>query len=146
MIAPAAVIDALNELLAAEQNSIFRFMDEGSPYLSRAGAEIRKPLREIVGSGKRHAMELAGMIDRLGGVPVPGGIQPEEQYLAFLTLKFLLPKLVNAKKLTVERYDNTLRALTGAPHEVIDLLNSQLAEHREHLRILETAVKAQSRP
>jgi hypothetical protein len=138
--APAAVIDALNALLEAEQNSIFRFMGEGSPYLSRASADVRRPLGEMVRAGQRRAMELAEAIDRLGGVPSPRGVQMEEQYLAFLTLKFLLPKLAEATKLAIERYENTLRALKNiAPNEVIDLLNSHVAEHNRQLDILENA-------
>jgi hypothetical protein len=140
--APAAVIDVLNGLLEAELNSIFRFMGEGSPYLSRATVEVRRPLLEMVQAGERHAMELADMIDRLGGVPAPRSIQPEEQYLAFLTLKFLLPKLADAKRLTIERYENALRALRSAPttpQEVIGLLNAQLSEHRAHLQVLQDA-------
>ena len=38
---PVAVVDALNSLLEAEQGSVFRFMGEGSPYLSRASADGR---------------------------------------------------------------------------------------------------------
>jgi bacterioferritin (cytochrome b1) len=137
----AAVIDALNALLEAEENSVFRFMGDSSPYLSRASAEIRNPLNEMVRAGDRHVMDLAGLIDRLGGVPLPRGIQPEEQYLAFLTLKFLLPKLLEAKQLTIQRYENTLRALHNAPPEVTDLLKAHLAEHREHADILRRAFK-----
>lgn len=136
---PTAIIDALNALLEAEQNSIFRFMDAGSPYLSRAKAEIRQPLHQMVQAGERHGRELAALIDRLGGLPLPGGIQPEEQYLAFLTLKFLLPKLQESKKITIERYENTLRALTGAPSEVVELLQAHLAEHQQHLQTLSRA-------
>lgn len=139
--APVAVIDTLNALLEAEQNSIFRFMGEGSPYLSRATGEIRRPLNEMVLIGDRHVMELADLIERLGGIPSPKSIQPEEQYLAFLTLKFLLPKLAEDKKLTIERYENALSALKGAPDDVMAVLNAHLAEHREHLKILES-VKA----
>jgi hypothetical protein len=138
-VAPLAVIDALNGLLEAELNSIFRFMGEGSPYLSRATAEIRRPLAEMVQAGNRRSMELAGMIDQLGGLPLPGSVQPEEQYLAFLTLKFLLPKLVNEKRLTIQRYENALLALKDSPAEVVSLLNSQLSEHRADLKTLEQA-------
>jgi hypothetical protein len=138
-MAGAAVIDALNDLLEAELNSVFRFMGEGSPYLSRATAEIRKPLSEMVAAGNRRSMELAEMIDQLGGLPLPGSVQPEEQYLAFLTLKFLLPKLADAKRLMIQRYENMLRALSGAPPEVIALLDSHLAEHRADLQVLQRA-------
>jgi hypothetical protein len=137
--APTAVIDALNSLLEAEQNSIFRFMGEGSPYLSQATAELRRPLNEMVLAGQRRTIELAELIERLGGVPMPGSVQPEEQYLAFLTIKFLLPKLTQAKQRMIERYENTIRALRAAPAEVIELLNAQLAEHRADLKILQAA-------
>jgi hypothetical protein len=138
--APVAVIDVLNSLLEAEQNSIFRFMGEGSPYLSRATAEVRRPLNEMVETGNRRVIELADLIDRLGGVPMPRSIQTEEQYLAFLTLKFLLPKLVDAKKLMIQRYENALRSLgKSTPPDVIALLNSHIAEHRAQLEVLNRA-------
>src|SRR5947209_7667202 len=91
--APVAVIDALNSLLEAELNSVFRFMGEGSPYLSRAAAEVRRPLAQMVASNQHNVENLGAIIEALGGVAVPRSIDPEEQYLAFLSLKFLLPKL-----------------------------------------------------
>src|SRR5690349_16769540 len=109
--APAAVVDALNGLLESELNSVFRFMDEGSPYLSRATVEVKRPLEEMVRTNHRHAGELSDLIESLGGYPVPRSIRPDEQYLAFLSLKFLLPKLANEKRFTIERYENALQAI-----------------------------------
>ena len=145
MTAPVATIDVLNGLLEAEMNSVFRFMGEGSPYLSRATAEVRRPLQEMVQTVNRRVMELADAIDRLGGVPIPGprGIDPEEQYLAFLSLKFLLPKLVSAKHLAIERYDNAIKAIRAMRDnndaDVIDLLTAHLSEHHAQLAVLERA-------
>jgi hypothetical protein len=139
MSAPVAVVDALNSLLEAEQNSVFRFMGEGSPYLSRASAEVRRPLQQMVQTSHRHCGELHSLIEHLGGDPRPRGLQPEEQYLAFLSLKFLLPKLVNAKKLTIRRYENTLKAIGNGPDDVNSVLESHLAEHRAELETLEKA-------
>jgi hypothetical protein len=143
--APTAVIDALNSLLEAEQNSIMRFMGEGSPYLSQATAELRRPLNEMVLAGQRRTLELADLIERLGGVPMPGSVQPEEQYLAFLTIKFLLPKLTQAEQQMIERYQNTLRALKDAPPAVIDLVKSHLDEHRRQHTVLERAAAGNTR-
>ena len=137
--APAAIIDVLNGLLEAELGSIFRFMGEGSPYLSRATAEVRKPLQEMVSTIPRRTREIADLIDSLGGVPTPRNIQPEEQYLAYLSLKFLLPKLVTSEQLLITRYENALRALKGAPKEVTGLVQRELAEHRSQLAILQGA-------
>ena len=138
---PEAVVDALNALLEAEQNSIFRFMQEGSPYLGRATAEVRRPLNAMVQESYRHCAELSAMVESLGGVPRPRGLQPEEQYLAFLSLKFLLPKLVEAKKLTIRRYENTLKALDDAPGaaDARGLLEQHINEHRTDLATLERA-------
>ena len=137
---PVAVVDILNSLLEAEMNSIFRFMGEGSPYLSRATAEVRRPLQEMVDTTQRHVIELAELIESLGGYPSDGlNVQPEEQFLAFLSLKFLLPKLVHEKELTIRRYENALSALRDAPPEVKAVLSAHLAEHRAQLGVLQRA-------
>src|SRR5262249_1692136 len=96
---PIATIDVLNSLQDPGPTSIFRFMGEGYPYLKRATAEVKQPLHEMVETIHPRVLRLAELIERLGGVPdsAPRGIDREEQYLAFLSLKFLLPKLVEAK-------------------------------------------------
>ena len=142
---PVAVVDVLNSLLEAELNSLFRFMGEGSPYLSRATVEVRRPLTEMTLAEKRRARELANLIDSLGSVPVPTvGIRRDEQYLAFLSLKFLLPKLVGEKRLHIERYENALKGLQGAPkaslpREAVTLVERHLSELRNELSALEAA-------
>ena len=138
MPASAAVIDALNGLLEAELNSVFRFMGEGSPYLSRATADVRRPLAEMVATSDRHAAELSDLIESLGGYPLPRSLRPEEQYLAFLSLKFLLPKLADEKRLMIRRYENALRAIgTGAPREILDVLHNHIANHEAHMHLLD---------
>ena len=137
--APAAVIDVLNSLLEAELNSVFRFMDEGSPYLSRATVAVKRALAEMVATNHRHAGELSNAIESLGGYPVPRSLRPEEQYLAFLSLKFLLPKLAQEKQFTIERYENALVALRDATPEVANLLRAHVATHRADLDILNKA-------
>jgi len=137
--APVALIDTLNSLLEAEQTNIFRFMGEGYPYLNRATVDVRLPLQEMVKTIDRRAAQLADQIEALGGVPNfgPFGVDREEQYLAFLSLKFLLPKLLQAKKLLIERYENAVRSMreSGAKSLVVSLLE----EHREQLKTLEVA-------
>lgn len=138
-VSNATVTDVLNGLLESAVNSIFRFMGPGSPYLSRATVEVRKPLSDMLEANDRQAAELAATIEAFGGEPAPRTVQPQEQYLAYLSLKFLLPKLADAKRLMIQRYENALGALRDAPREVQSLLKSHLAEHRAHLKILEEA-------
>lgn len=146
MTTPKAVVDTLNSLLEAELNSVFRFMGEGSPYLDRAAVEIRQPLIDMIHATERFAGTLFGLIESLGGVPVPRSLRPEEQYLAFLSLKFLLPKLAEAEQLTIRRYENALGSLGGADAQVTDVLARLLADHRSQLVVLEqTAAKVAGR-
>jgi hypothetical protein len=141
--APVAVIDVLTSLLEAELNSIFRFMGEGSPYLGRATIEVRRPLQEMVAAGHRREMDLADMIQSLGSSPMPGrSIRADEQYLAFLSLKFLLPKLVTEKQLCIQRYRNALarvKTLPHAPPEVAAMLERHVSEIKSELAALERA-------
>jgi hypothetical protein len=137
---PVAIVDTLNSLLEAEANSLFRFMGEGSPYLNRAAGELRKPLLEMVATGERHMNELGELVESLGGTPSPRHVQPEEQYLAYLSIKFLLPKLVQDKKLMIERYENAKTNLADPPVGVAKLLDAHLALHRAQLKVLQSAV------
>ena len=137
---PAAVIDALNALLESQQNSIIRFMGESSPYLGAAPPGIRQLLGQLLDSNMKRSEELYRLIEKLGGSPRPRGLQPEEQYLSYLSLKFLLPKIVDAKELIIRRYENALRALKNAPADVIQLLERHLEHHRVELQTLQAAV------
>ena len=138
--ASVAVIDLLISLLDAEHNSVFRLMGEGSPYLRQAPPEVRQRLAEMVRSCHHHGEELADLIRRLGGTPPPQPPLPQEdQLIGYLSLKFLLPKLVNTKELMIERYQNALRAIgKEGPPEVPQLLRRHLALLREDLTVLRT--------
>jgi hypothetical protein len=139
---PVATVEILNDLLDAELNSVFRFMGDGSPYLSRATAEVRAPLAAMVESSNRRAGELFTLIEGMGGSPIPRGVRPEEQYLAFLSLKFLLPKLVTDKQLCIRRYENALSALTKVPDaqdQAVEALTRHLQEQRAELEQLNRA-------
>jgi hypothetical protein len=141
MITSAALLDALYGLLEAEEGSVFRFMQQGTPYLTRATVETRRQIETMADTSLRHAAELAELITQLGGTLRPAAVDPENQYLSYLSLQFLLPKLADAKRRTIERYENALRAVKEAPPEVIDLLKTHLDRHRKELATLEQAIK-----
>jgi hypothetical protein len=145
---PAAIflLDALQSLLDAEEASIFRFMRKGTPYLTRATVDTRGQVEAMADVSDRHAAELAELITRLGGTIRPAPVQSENQYLAYLSLQFLLPKLAQAKRRMIERYENALRALRDAPPEVSELLNAHVARHRHDLATLESVIAQQEQP
>ncbi len=136
---PVALVDALSSLVEAELNSLFRFMGEGSPYLSRTTAEMRTPILAMVAESERHAEEIAGLIEALNGVPPLRSVQPEEQYLAYLSIKFLIPKLISDKKLMIERNENVLASLPAVDPTITGLIKNHIADHQADITVLEKA-------
>jgi hypothetical protein len=139
--APAVIVDVLNSLLEAEQDSIIRFLGPGSPYLTTATAKLRDDLAVMAAATDRRSAGIAGTVDRLGGVSLPRKPQPAEQYLAYLSLKFLLPKLVDAEQLLIDRYDNALNLLdpNGTPTVVLGMLKTFRLEHIEQQAAIQKA-------
>lgn len=136
--ASVAIIDTLNSLLEAELRSALSLMGEGSPFLRSAPPDVREALREMSDANARHCDELSKAITDLGGTPVSrAAAQPEEPYLGYLSLRFLLPKLVDELELKIRRYDNALGAHPKtAPPQVPALLKSQQNDHRQQLEVL----------
>jgi hypothetical protein len=84
----------------------------------------------------QHEKELSDLIRRLGGVPSdPPPPSADEQYLAYLSLKFLVPKLVEAKNLMIERYEHA-RAVIGDKPGIQQMLQKHLAEMQVDLTTL----------
>ena len=134
---PEAIIDTLNGLLEAEVNSVFCFVMNGSPYLSQATAELRHLMEEMSQVCMRHRKELAEMIESLGGAPrVRNHVPDEEQYLSYLSLKFLLPKLVVEKDLLLTRFENSCATIDTNYPQVIALLERIEKEQRHYLELL----------
>jgi hypothetical protein len=136
------VVDALNSLIEAEQNSIFRAMGKDSPYVRDAPPKVRRVLEEEHEASYRNADELARLVRQMGGEPIERvRATPHPPLLEFISLKFLLPKLCEEKQLIIQFYDNALRAIgDNAPH-VAEVLRRHLAQHQEHLKAFREAVR-----
>jgi hypothetical protein len=139
----ASLLDVLQGLLEGEQSSLFRFMNEGTPYLTRATVETRALVSEIARTNLRHCSQLTRVIEDQGGITRMPRPQGEEQYLAYLSLKFLLPRLAQDKRESIERYENALKSLIAAPQNIRALLESHLATHRTQLQQLQSAAASQ---
>jgi hypothetical protein len=137
MVTTAALLDVLYGLFEAEEGSLFRFMRQGNPYLTRATVETRREIEAMAQTSVRHAAEIAALIEQFGGSIGLAVVHPANQYLSYLSLKFLIPKLADAKRRMLERYENALRALTDAPPEVVELLKRHIDRHRRELTNLE---------
>ncbi len=133
------IIDLLSDLLQSEQAGAFHFMTEADPYINRAEAELRRPLLEMIKSTIRREGELAAVIDELGSSPPPPAVSKENQYLAFLSVDFLLPKLRDAKLASIRNYEKALK-LVGDEEMVTAVLEQHLREHHDELEQLEKAL------
>jgi hypothetical protein len=137
---PEAIIDTLNGLLEGHLGSIFHFVIRGSPYLNDAPADLRQLITEIDGVCKRETEDLVKLIESIGGVPrMRHRVAPEEQYLSFLSLKFLLPTLVNEKDLLLTRYENARASIGSGYPQVVDVLERIETEQCVYIEKLKAA-------
>ena len=60
----------------------------------------------------------------------------DEQYLSYLSLKFLLPKLVMEKDLLLTRFENAQATIGTAYPKVTQFLTRMVTEQRHYLEIL----------
>jgi hypothetical protein len=130
------IIDLVSDLLQSEQAGAFHFMTEADPYINRAGAELRRPLLEMIRNTIRREGELAAVIDELGSTPPPPAVSKENQYLAFLSIDFILPKLRDSKLASIRNYEKAIR-IAGGDEMVTAVLQQHLREHRTELEQIE---------
>ena len=139
---PIPVADALITLLDAERSSIFRLTGENSPYLNEAGPELRKMLQAMAEESLRNERDLADQLRAGDGAVVNSSrVRPDPSYLEFLSLKFMIPKLANAKGVMIRYYENALRALGSDGGEVNAVLRRHLSQHKSDLALLHTAAE-----
>lgn len=139
---PVAVADALVTLLDAERASIFRLTGEKSPYLDGAGPDLRKMLQDMAQESVRNERELADLLRPGDGAVVNSSrVRPDPSYLEFLSLKFMIPKLANAKGVTIRYYENALRALGNDGVEVKAVLRRHLDQHKSDFELLKRAAE-----
>lgn len=135
----ADTVDVLIALLAGEQAGLFHFMSEADPHIDRASASLRRPLQQMIAQSRRHEAELTGVIAEMGGTSPPVPVNMEYQYLAFLTLDYLLPKLREAKLASIHRYTDAVKRLDGGDGMVEAMLLAHLNDHRRDLALLNDA-------
>lgn len=131
------MIDVISDLLQAEQCGVFHFLAEADPFINRAAADIRRPLQDMIAATTRRENDLVGLLDQLGTTPKPIAVAPENQYLAFLSIDFLLPKLRAAKLKSIAAYEKAIRQVGDANPSATAILNAHIEEHRRDIETLD---------
>jgi hypothetical protein len=132
--------DVIGELLQEEQSGLFNTMSTADPYINRAAAELRRPMQEMIVRTQRRASELVALVEQLGGTSRPARVNPEHQYFGYLSIDFLLPKLQEAKRQSIERYQRALQLIPPSEEELRGLIESHLAQHMLEMETLSTAM------
>lgn len=120
---PTHVIDTLNGLLEGHLGSVLECLLKSSAYLKDAPEGLGQLLEETLQTCKKQRRELIELIESLGGIPrAKTRATADEQYLSLLSLKFLLPTLVNEKDLLLRRYENARASIGDEYPQVIETL------------------------
>jgi len=130
------LLEVLGRLLAGEQGDAFAFLSDAEPYIARGGASLRHLLAHLLTASAHRRGELAALIDDLGGTPPMRTMSAENQYFAFLSADCLLPRLIEAKRQSVARYELAIQQLADSNPRITALLTSHLDTHRRELDLL----------
>jgi hypothetical protein len=135
MTAPLAVLDTLQSILDAESTSIFRLMTSDHPHALRLSQSTREALSAIVLSTDRRLREVCDFIEAISEQPPAQKTPVDDAQLKHLSPKFFLPKLIEEKKLLIERLENAAGLLRVNP-QAAALVRSHLHEHLVELEDL----------
>jgi hypothetical protein len=129
------VANAVDRLLAAERGDAFGFLAGAGAYVGHSAAVWAK-VQQVLAAGRHRQAELAALLETLGAMPRAGAFSADVQYLAFLSMDFLLPKLIAAKQQSIRRYEDALEQIGDANAPVAAVLSRHLEEHRAELATL----------
>jgi hypothetical protein len=125
------VAELLRDLLEAQQSDTLFFVAQADPYVTPGLGEARRRLRTTIDADQRRATELAGAIDNLGATIRPAPLSAELQYLAFLSMSFLLPKVAESRRQSIARYETAIARIGDASPAISEMLRRYLAELKE---------------
>ena len=131
------VTATLEQLLRSSETNIVHFLPDAYPYIQAGAPDIGPVIQAMVTGDHRREGELAGLIDDLGGVLAPPPVSTEQQFLAFLEVGFLLPKLADARMALIAQYDQAMAAVSSAP-VVVAVLQAHRAELAKDLDSLKS--------
>lgn len=132
------IVQVLSGLLAAEQRGILHHLGELGAFVGAKLAGLSRPLAVMAGQQQRNETELGEMIESLGGLTPPLVVNMEMQTLAFLSVDYLLPKLIEEMKQTIGRYERAIEA-AGEGSLENQMLARQLAGYRADMQRLGAA-------
>jgi hypothetical protein len=127
--------ERLNRLMAGEHAGVFRFLAAAGPYLHGPAAHLRPGLERMAAESEANERELAELIEAHNGIARPAPVNMDLQTLGFVSLGYLLPRLVSAKRAAIAEYRAVLE--TVEEEAVRAVLRRHLERHEGDLQVLE---------
>ena len=139
-----AAVDAATLLTAlywAESQSLLAQLVEKQPYLTRSEARWRKSLLEMIARSRHFGDDLMAVMAKLPGPRLVETHQHSAETVAavdwaFLSLDFLLPRLIASKQNLLTIYESAVAQLTGAPVALTEMLRRHIGAHQSDLQLL----------
>jgi len=123
------VIAVLRGLLGAERSSVVRFMGSAEIYAGRGEAGRLHAVEQLSAACSRHEAELVAMIEELGSPPGFAPVPTDYQYLAYLSLEHLRPRIIEAARDALARYEAAIASLDLDHPSQVAALKAQLADY-----------------
>lgn len=101
---PAAIVEILNELLAAEQRNLVTYLMDSTVFVSRLGMKELTLLEQMARDADDAGARLAEAIIALGGVPGLRTVDLAPADLHFQELHAALPRLAADRQALVDKY------------------------------------------
>jgi hypothetical protein len=127
-------IQTLNTLLAAEHGNLIQRLAEADAYVSWPEAADHVVVQRMIDDVQRHQRELAEMIIRLRGAPIPPTYPTNLGGVHYLSLGYLMPQVIASVKGLIQRNETVGSTSDPEAHALIARI---LRDHKRHLAELQ---------
>ena len=133
--------DEISLLLATETCSLARHLESCSPYLTARTYPVWRDLQHMRQASEQHAERLSRLQEQLELPPRPQPFSSEVANYHYVTLEYLLPKLIAEKRSQIAAYRRAI-AHAGRNEQVRTDLESLLADNEAQRASLERALES----
>lgn len=133
-MAESAVLDILNELLAAEQRSLPVRMFESTVFVSQVSVDHCADVDRLARISREHSAWLSELILELGGALGPRIGDVTSADLHYQELHHVVPRLLRAQKTLVDLYVTAAQRVAAEP-KARELVQRIITRHRQALDV-----------
>ncbi len=133
----------LNAFVIAIGRSLLQYADECWPWASMSETEAQSALRRLAALQRQEVAALSELLDQRGHVIDFGGYPTEYTDLHFVSLDFLLSRILSGEQAVVVELDDAAHACIDDP-AAVDVLKEVLTTERKIVERLEAVAKSRT--